>query len=94
MDKIRKVVFDVLPNKKHKKWSPACTADGDPHLVVAAKAVELVQLVGSVAGTCSHLPDMKSANNHKRLKQRKQCSQDEFGRYLHKNQQIQTSLWL
>jgi len=34
----------------------ASTADGNSHLVVAAKAVELVQLVGSVAGTRSHLP--------------------------------------
>ena len=71
------LIRENVPNKEHKKWSPACTADGDPHLVVAAKAVELVQLVGSVAGTSSHLPEMKSANNHKRLKQRKQCSQDD-----------------
>ena len=59
---------------------------------MAAKAVELVQLVGSVARTCSHLPEMKSANNHKRLKQRKQCSQDEFGRYLKKKKSTKRNL--
>jgi len=49
----------MLPKSSHHSLlnrPSACTADGDPHLVVAAKAVELVQLVGSVAGTCSHLP--------------------------------------
>ena len=41
-----------------RQWPPACAADGNSHLVMAAKAVELVQLVGSVAWTCSHLPDV------------------------------------
>jgi len=35
--------------------TPARAADGDSHLVVAAKAVELVELVGRVAGARSHL---------------------------------------
>jgi len=58
-------VFNVpmLPKSSHHSLldrTPASAADGNPHLVVAAKAVELVQLVGSVAGTRSHLPSRGS----------------------------------
>ena len=35
--------------------APAGPADGNAHLVVAAKAVELVELVGGVAGPGPHL---------------------------------------
>ena len=35
--------------------APAGATDGDAHLVVAAEAVELVQLVGRVAGPGAHL---------------------------------------
>ena len=60
-----------LPHHQQQRWmanlqqqrSPASAADGNPHLVVAAKAVELVQLIGSVAGTRSHLPDVESGTD-------------------------------
>ena len=35
--------------------APAGPADGNAHLVVAAQAVELVELVGGVAGPGPHL---------------------------------------
>ena len=52
------------------KKQPARAADGDSHLVVAAKAVELVELVGSVAGARSHLSGKKSWKTfeHKTIK--------------------------
>jgi len=35
--------------------APACATDGDAHLVVAAEAVELIQLIGRVARSGAHL---------------------------------------
>jgi len=54
-------VFDMpmLPKSSHHSLldrTSAGAADGNSHLVVAAKAVELVQLVGRVAGAGPHLP--------------------------------------
>ena len=50
-------------NKETKK-QPARAADGEAHLVVAAKAVELVQLVRRVAGARSHLSGEKKSWKH------------------------------
>ena len=36
-------------------WAPAGATDGDAHLVVAAEAVELIQLIGRVARSGAHL---------------------------------------
>jgi len=49
----------VLPksgNNSFLYWPPASSADRDAHLIMAPQAVQLVQLVGSVAGPGPHLP--------------------------------------
>ena len=57
---INLLIFDGFKLVETKK-QPARAADGDSHLVVAAKAVELVELIGRVAGARSHLSGEKKS---------------------------------
>ena len=62
---------------------------------MAAKTVELVQLVGSVAWTCSHLPDVDKISigaKSKRLKQRNNTILPDIGRYRKKGDIVNTNL--
>jgi len=49
-------MFPKCCNDSFLDWPPAGSADRNTHLVMAAQAVQLVQLVGGVARPCPHLP--------------------------------------
>jgi len=49
-------VLSKSGNNSFLYWPPASSTDRDAHLVMAAQAVQLVQLVGSVAGPGPDLP--------------------------------------
>ena len=55
-----KILSEMTSRHHQQRGSPAGAADGNSHLVVAAQAVELVQLVGRVAGARSHLSGEKN----------------------------------
>lgn len=43
-------------NNSFLDWPPACSTDGYAHFVMAPETVELIEFIGSVAGSGPHLP--------------------------------------